>query len=70
MRLKDIARHLPEEVWMLFEPILPLRVWCGNGRPPKSNHDCFHALLYVLVAGISWELLPAGFPSYKNVSSG
>lgn len=67
MQLKDIARRLPEEIWVLFEPILPARIGCGNGRPPKSHHDCFHALLYVLVAGISWELLPAGFPSYKTV---
>src|SRR5512143_3489316 len=67
MQLKDIARRLPEEIWALFEPILPARIWCGNGRPPKSNRDCFHALLYVLVAGIPWEMLPAGFPSYKTV---
>ena len=48
MQLKDIARCLPEEIWTLFEPILPARIGCGNGRPPKSNRDCFHALLYVL----------------------
>ena len=40
-------------------------VW--NGRPPQSHRDCFHALLYVLVAGIPWEMLPAGFPSHKTV---
>ena len=67
MQLKDIARRLPEEIWALFEPILPARIWCGNGRPPKSNHDGFHARRYVLVAGIPWEMLPAGFPSYKTV---
>ena len=33
MQLKDIARRLPDEVWVLFEPILPARIWCGNGRP-------------------------------------
>lgn len=67
MQLKDFARRLPEEVWDLFKPLLPARLWCGNGRPPKSNRDCLHALLYVLVTGISWELLPMGFPSYKTV---
>ena len=66
MRLKDIARHWSEEVWMLFEPILPPRVWYGNGRPPKSNHDCFHALLYVLVTGMPWELLPGLLPILQN----
>ena len=67
MQLKDIARRLPEEIWAVFEPILPPVVWCGNGRPPKSNRECFHALLYVLVSGIPWEMLPLGFPSYKTV---
>ena len=67
MPLKDMAQHLPEEIWALFEPILPARIGCGNGRPPKSNRDCFHALLYVLVTGIPWELPPAGFPSDKTV---
>ena len=37
MALKDIARELPEEIWAVFEPILPRVIWCGNGRPPKGN---------------------------------
>jgi transposase len=67
MQLKDFARHLPDEVWDLFEPLLPPRRWCGNGRPPKTNQDCFQALMYVLVTGLPWEMLPVGFPSYKTV---
>ena len=67
MELKDITRGVPEEIWTVFEPILPPVVWCGNGRPPKGNRECFHALLSVLVSGIPWEMLPVGFPSYKTV---
>ena len=67
MQLKDFAHRLPDEVWELFEPILPRQIWCGNGRPPKSDRDCCHALRYVLVTGIPWEMLPAGFPSSKTV---
>src|SRR5512138_422885 len=67
MQLKDFARRLPDQVWELFEPLLPAVVWCGNGRKPKANRDCFHALLYVLVSGIRWEMLALGFPSYKTV---
>ena len=66
MPLKDMAQHLPEEIWALFEPILPARIGCGNGRPPKSNRDCFHALLYVLVTGMPWELLPGLLPILQN----
>jgi transposase len=67
MQLTDFARQLPEELWELFEPLLPPVVWCGNGRPPASNYDCVHALFYVLVTGIAWRMLPRGFPSYKTV---
>jgi transposase len=67
MQLTDFARQLPEEVWELFQPLLPPVVWCGNGRPPASNYDCLHAVFYVLVSGIGWRMLPRGFPSYKTV---
>ncbi|AMV25778.1 hypothetical protein VT84_15380 [Gemmata sp. SH-PL17] len=58
MQLKDLARELPEGIWAVFEPVLPTKVWSGNGRPPCGNRECLHALLYVLASGISWELLP------------
>ena len=67
MKLTDFARQLPEEVWQLFQPLLPPVVWCGNGRPPASNYDCLHALFYILVSGIAWRMLPKGLPSYKTV---
>lgn len=66
MELKDIARRLPEEIWSIFEPILPPVIWVGNGRKPHSNHACLHGILYVLVTGIPWEMMPPGFPSYKT----
>ena len=67
MQLKEIVKRLPDEVWNVFEPILPKKVWAGNGRPPASDRDCLHALLYVLILGISRELLPWCFPSYTTV---
>jgi len=67
MQLTDFARKVPEDVWALFEPILPPVVWCGNGCPPYDNRECLHAVLYVLVTGIGWQMLPPGFPSYKTV---
>lgn len=67
MQLKDLARELPEDIWAIFEPILPARVWAGNGRPPCGNRECLHALLYVLASGIAWEFLPWCFPSSKTV---
>jgi transposase len=67
MQLKDLARELPDDIWSIFEPILPAKVWSGNGRPPCGNRECLHALLYVLASGVSWEFLPWCFPSYKTV---
>ena len=67
MALKELARRLPDDIWIEFEPILPARVWAGEGRPPYGNRECLHALLYVLASGISWEMLPWCFPSAKTV---
>lgn len=67
MQMKDIARRLPDELWEAFRPYLPEKVYAGNGRPPASNRDCLHALLYVLVTGIGWDYLPFCFPSAKTV---
>ena len=67
MQLTDFVRGVPDDAWAPFEPILPPVVWKGNGRKPKSNRDCLHGLLYVLIAGIGWELLPKCFPSSKTI---
>ena len=67
MQLTDFVRGVPEDIWAIFDPILPAVVWKGNGRKPKDNRQCLHALLYVLATGIAWQMLPLGFPSYKTV---
>ena len=67
MHLTDFAREVPDEVWALFAPILPPVVWCGNGCPPYDNREWLHAVLYGLVTGIGWRMLPQGFPAYKTV---
>jgi Putative transposase of IS4/5 family (DUF4096) len=66
MQLTDFARKVPEDVWALFAPILPPVVWCGNGCPPCDNRECLHAVLYVLVTGLGWRMVPPGFPSDKT----
>ena len=67
MKLTDFVADVPDDVWAVFEPVLPPVVWKGVGCKPYSNRECLHALLYVLIAGIGWELLPRSFPSYKTV---
>jgi hypothetical protein len=67
MQLPDFARHLPEEGWQLFAPLLPPVVWCGNGRPPASTYDCLQAVFSILVRGLGGRMLPQGFPSDTTV---
>jgi transposase len=67
MKLTNFVADVPEDVWAVFEPILPPVVWKGVGRKPKDNRACLHALFYLLISGIGWEFLPRGFPSYKTV---
>ena len=67
MKLSDFVADVPNDVWVLFEPVLPPCVWKGVGCKPKSNRACLHALLYVLITGIGWKYLPPGFPSHKTV---
>ena len=66
-RVSDLARRLPEEVWRTFEPVLPPVVWKGNGRPPVGNRVCLHGILYVLVSGVGWDLVPACFPCGRTL---
>ena len=67
MKFSDFVQVLPDEVWNVFKDILPERVWVGNGRPPYSNRECLHGIIYVAITGISWEMVPKGFPSYKTL---
>src|SRR6516165_4889084 len=69
MRLRQIARRLPEPIWALFEPILPPVVYCGIGRKPANNHACLHGLLYVLITGIGWEYVPPCFPCGRTITA-
>src|SRR5262245_48001344 len=67
MKLTDFVADVPDDVGAVFEPILPPVAWKGVGCKPYHNRECLHALLYLLSAGIGWEYLPKGFPSYKTV---
>ena len=62
MKLAKLALRMPDDIWALFEPILPPVVYAGTGRKPCSNHACLHGLLYVLITGIGWEYVPPCFP--------
>jgi transposase len=50
---------LPETLWQVIEPILPVhKPSPKGGRPPVGNKDALRGILFVLLTGIPWEYLP------------
>ena len=39
MNLAKLALRMPDEVWALFEPILPPVAYAGTGRKPCANRQ-------------------------------
>ncbi len=50
---------MPEELWEIFEPMLPEEPSKPKGgRPRKPDREIADALFYLLVTGIQWNALP------------
>ncbi|WP_051188742.1 IS5 family transposase [[Leptolyngbya] sp. PCC 7376] len=57
---------LSDDQWYLIEPLLPEAK--SGGRPRSTNlRDVLNAILYVLMGGIAWRLLPHDFPKWQTV---
>src|SRR5262249_34618900 len=67
VKLHPIARRLPEEIGAIFELLLPPVVWCGEGRPPASNHHWLPGLVLGLIPGNGWEYGAAWFPCGRTI---
>src|SRR6185295_15289977 len=53
------AALLPNTLWELIEPLLPLPPSRPNGgRPRVSDRACLTGILFVLRSGIPWQMLP------------
>ena len=53
------AALLPNALWELIEPLLPLPPSRANGgRPRVSDRACLTGILFVLRSGIPWQMLP------------
>ncbi len=56
---------LTDEQWALIEPLIPVYTW---GRPRTlSMRRVVNAILYVLVTGCQWAMLPKDYPNYNSV---
>jgi transposase len=57
-------REIPDELWALIEPILPLDKPPGmNGRPRVPNRTVMNGILYILRTGCQWKMVPREYSS-------
>ncbi len=60
----DLSKRLvPDELWELVAPLLPL---CaarpqGGGTAPRDERTVFTAVAYILTSGCAWRYLPESF---------
>jgi transposase len=50
--------HVDDGLWAVLEPLLPERVPRRIGRPRIDDRIAFTAILFVLVTGVPWRVLP------------
>jgi transposase len=52
---------VPEELWAIVEPLLPLppRPWYGGRRRTIPDRNCFAAIVYMVRTSTPWRPLPA-----------
>lgn len=59
------ASDLTDEQWALIEPLIPVYRW---GRPRKLDmRRVVNAILYILVTGCQWAMLPKEYPNHNSV---
>jgi len=59
------ASDLTDEQWALIEPLIPVYRW---GRPRKLDmRRVVNAILYLLVTGCQWAMLPKEYPNHNSV---
>jgi len=57
---------LKDEQWAIIQPLLPIPVTTGKGRPRRDNRDVLNGILWILRTGAQWADLPKRYPPYQT----
>ena len=52
------SQLVDDGLWELLKPLLPDRMPQRTGRPRVSDRAAFTAIVFVLVTGVPWRLVP------------
>lgn len=66
MSRRAYPTDLTDAQWAILEPLVPPPK--TGGRPPAhARRELVNAMLYVLLAGCAWRMLPHEFPPWQTV---
>lgn len=66
MKQKRYPSDLTDEQWQYIKELLPAGKKTGRPRSVPM-YDVVNAILYVVVGGIQWRMLPKEYPNWKTV---
>ena len=52
------SQLVDDELWKLVKPLLPDRTQQRTGRPRVSDRAALTAIMFVLVTGVPWRMVP------------
>jgi transposase len=60
--------YLSDREWMVLEPFVPKakRGRDGKGRPRRDPREVLSGIIWILISGSPWYLLPKEYPSYQT----
>ena len=66
MNTKLYPSDLTDAQWEIIKELLPASSHLGRKRELEMRW-VFNAMLYVVVSGVSWQMLPREYPNWQSV---